>query len=342
MRTFIPILFLLFLCNNLLAQNPDTVFLSNTHVVIGEIQSMEYGVLTIETEYSEDDFTIDWEEVIGVNSSSEFIIMLRNKYRLKASLSMDAINPDYMIISSIEGARMFAQFKDIVYLKSSEDRFWDKLSFDIDGGYSFTRASNTTQFSVNGKANYTDTHFFINTYSSVIYNKVSEDTTTISTSRNNYGFTAQFFLKGSWFIIGNNDILQSEQQNLRLRTTGQIGLGKMLIRNNKVFVGVATGLASNTERFYNTDDKDQSYESLLQANINAYGYKDLRFSAQAQVYPSITVKKRIRANYTATLKYDLPLDFYIGLNTTLNYDNQPTEDATNFDFVFQSNVGWSF
>lgn len=326
----------------LLAQNPDTVFLSNTHVVIGEIQGMEYGVLTIETEYSENDFTIDWDDVVGVNSNSDFIIMLTNKYRLRATISMDAVNNEYLIISPLDGSRMFARFEDIVYLKSSDDKFWDRMKLDLDGGYSYTRASNTTQFSINGKGTYTDTRFYVNAYSSTIYNKVSEDTTTISTSRNNYGFSWQYFMKSSWFLIGTNDVLQSEQQNLKLRTTGQVGIGKMLIRNNKIFLGIAVGTASNTERFNNSDDKDQSYETFLQADINAYGYKDIRFSTKIQLYPSLTVKDRFRGIFSADIKYDLPLDFYIGISSSLNYDNQPTEEATKYDFVFQSNIGWSF
>ena len=40
------------------------------------------------------------------------------------------------------------------------------------------------------------------------------------------------------------------------------------------------------------------------------------------------------------LKYDLPLDFYIRLGYTLNYDNKPVEGATESDYVLQTSFGW--
>jgi hypothetical protein len=41
-------------------------------------------------------------------------------------------------------------------------------------------------------------------------------------------------------------------------------------------------------------------------------------------------------------KYDLPLDFYIRLGLTLNYDNQPVEGAGETDYVFQTSFGWEW
>ena len=61
---------------------------------------------------------------------------------------------------------------------------------------------------------------------------------------------------------------------------------------------------------------------------------------EASVFKSITEGGRTRADYKLDLKYDLPLDFYIGLGFTLNYDNQPVEGASESDYVFQTSFGW--
>lgn len=333
---------LFFSIHQLHAHNRDTVVMSNQHVVIGEIKGMEFGVLTMETEYSDDDFAIEWEQVVGIRSPSEFIVMLTNKYRIEATLSMDKYNPEYLIISQVSGSRMFAKFKDVVYLKSSDENFWDRLTLDINGGYNYTRASNTSQLSINGKATYTSTRISSDLYASSLSNRVTQDTTEISTVRNNYGTTWKVFLKKSWYIYSSGDFLQSEEQNLKLRTTAQVGYGRMLVRNNIMYFGTSSGFALNTERFENSDKPGQSFEAFILGEANVYGIKDFRFEAKVQFYPSLTVKNRYRGIYTLDTRYDLPLDFYVGINATINYDNQPSEDAHKYDSVFQSVVGWTF
>ena len=40
--------------------------------------------------------------------------------------------------------------------------------------------------------------------------------------------------------------------------------------------------------------------------------------------------------------YDLPVDFYIKVGFTLNYDNQPADDASEVDCLFQAGIGWKW
>ena len=59
-------------------------------------------------------------------------------------------------------------------------------------------------------------------------------------------------------------------------------------------------------------------------------------------YPGITEKGRWRIDGNLNIKYDLPLDFYIKLGGSLNYDNRPPEDASELDYVIQAGVGWEW
>ena len=71
--------------------------------------------------------------------------------------------------------------------------------------------------------------------------------------------------------------------------------------------------------------------------------QDCQLSATGiDFYSSLSEKKRIRTDYDITLKYDLPLDFYIKLGFTLNYDNQPAIAGNKHDYIFTSGFGWEF
>jgi len=42
------------------------------------------------------------------------------------------------------------------------------------------------------------------------------------------------------------------------------------------------------------------------------------------------------------MKYDLPLDLYIRLGYSLNFDNKPVEGTNNVDYVFTTGFGWEW
>ena len=47
---------------NLQAQN-DTIYFSASNMIVGEVKDMSRGVLTVETDYSDSDFKIEWQKV---------------------------------------------------------------------------------------------------------------------------------------------------------------------------------------------------------------------------------------------------------------------------------------
>jgi hypothetical protein len=69
---------------------------------------------------------------------------------------------------------------------------------------------------------------------------------------------------------------------------------------------------------------------------------DLNLLTNATVYPGITESGRWRVDYKIDVKYDLPLDFYVKLSFSANYDNQPVEGASKTDYVFVTGFGWEW
>ena len=85
-----------------------------------------------------------------------------------------------------------------------------------------------------------------------------------------------------------------------------------------------------------------SAEAFAGLEINMYDIGDLSLLSSLVVYPSFTDEGRIRSDFMFDLKYDFPLDLYIKLGYTFNYDNQPAEGASDTDYLFQTTVGWDF
>jgi len=76
--------------------------------------------------------------------------------------------------------------------------------------------------------------------------------------------------------------------------------------------------------------------------FDAFNIGDFSFRAKMAVYPSFDNPGRIRFNGDVSLKYDLPLDFYIKFNYTHNFDSKPIINIPQNDFVIQTNIGWEW
>jgi hypothetical protein len=76
-KTFITLLrtslipFLIFFSLASYAQH-DSLVLKNGNVIVGEIKSLDKGVVTIETDYSKSDFTIEWSGIKKFIQSPRF------------------------------------------------------------------------------------------------------------------------------------------------------------------------------------------------------------------------------------------------------------------------------
>jgi len=68
----------------------------------------------------------------------------------------------------------------------------------------------------------------------------------------------------------------------------------------------------------------------------------LVFLTKLSYYPSFTEKNRNRVNFFVDVKYDFPLEFFLKLGYTLNYESKPPNAVVNQDYVFQTTLGWEF
>ena len=127
------------------ATDVDTLVFANGNTILGEIQSMERGVLKIETDYSDSDFQIEWTEVVRIETATHFEISLSDtdrRYYGWLSSSADS----QVTILTLDGRRVETSIANIVYLGSFESGFWERVFASIDVGFSLTKAQNLRQF----------------------------------------------------------------------------------------------------------------------------------------------------------------------------------------------------
>lgn len=318
----------------------DSLVFTNGNYITGEIKSMSNGVLVIETDYSDADFTIEWEQISVLFSEQNFFFTLVNGDIVLGKLASDVISSNELTVITEEKGIVKISLNDITDIKTFDDKFLDRINASISLGYSFTKANNLNQFSLTSNLGYT-----AKTWRSFFNLNVIESTQDngANTSRLDGNIGVDYFLPRSYFIQTKYTFLSNDEQQLNLRSVASIGWGKHLVKTNKLFWSFGGGIAFNNEDFIPTDQPDRnSSEVFVATEFNVFNAEDLSLLTNIMAYPSLTEKGRLRSDFKFDAKYDLPLDFYVGAGVTVNYDNQPIEGASEIDYVFQTTFGWSW
>jgi len=318
----------------LLAQT-DSLILKNGNVIVGEIKSLNNGVLTIETGYSKKDFTIEWSGVKEIFSKSLFLITLTDGRRFNGTVNTTGEDKKLTIVEN--GKETATSVDEVVFLKGLKADFWSRMSAHVDLGISFSKANNLQQIIMNSALSY-----LANKWQGDVYydmTKSSQDSIS-TTKRIDGGLGAKYFLQHDWFLSASLSFLSNTEQALDLRTTGKLGGGKFLKHTNKTYWNVAGGLSFNNESFTNETESRSSLEAFIGSELNLFDIGDLNLLTSVWVYPSLTESGRWRTDFQFDAKYDLPRDFYIKANLTLNYDSKPAKVGAETDYVLGFTFGW--
>jgi hypothetical protein len=319
----------------------DTLIMVSGEILLGEIKLYDNGIVTIETGYSDSDFKVEGDKVEQISTFHKYVILTAQGKRYYGSLASDKDNPSIVLINDAEKGRSKEQLKDILFLKKIDQTFWSRLDFLISIGYTLTKANNNQQFSGNLNTGYTSSKFRTDLSISAIRTFQEDEEYTSRTSRTDAGLGFLFFVVKDWFAVARTDLLQSSEQQLNLRAITKGGIGNFVLKTNRMNLGLAGGAAWNYENYSGLTANDKnSAEAFAALEYNIFDIGDLDLLTKLVAYPSLTERKRFRTDFSFNMKYEFKRDFFINLGLDVNYDNQPAEGSSPFDYVFQTTFGW--
>jgi hypothetical protein len=336
MMKFILFLLSILFISSAWAQTDSLIFTGGI-VIIGEIKNLNRGVIVIETDYSDNDFKIEWSKVQEIYGTAEYIISLAGGERMTSTISTHPSDSSKVVLYQ-EGVELNINISDVVYIKPVEEGFLQKLSASIDLGFTLTKANNLKQFSLRSNIGYLTNKWSADASLDAVR---SAQDSIASTKRTDASVGFNYFLPKSWFALVYINFLQNDEQKLKLRSTPKVGIGNYLIQTNSIYWGVYAGADWNNENYTDPAIPNRSNaEANIGTELNLFDMGDLSLLTTLSAYKSISQGNRIRADFKFDIKYDLPLDFYIKLGYTHNYDSQPVEGASENDYVFQTTFGW--
>jgi len=338
MKKYLFFVIVLFGASFVFSQN-DSLILNNGDVIIGEIKNMERGVVIIETDYSDSDFKIEWDGIKEMHTITSFLINTSDGERFNGIIESSG---DKMVTITLDdGGTKQIPFTDIVYLKSVDKGFWDKIDAFIDVGFDMQKENNQMTLSARSGVEYMAPIWSLGlTFNS---NFTKRDDVEEPSDRKDGGLLAKFFLPKSFYVPVGVTYLKSSELNLESRWTPSAGVGYYIFRTNRLYWGVDAGVAYNAESYIPDSIPDlQSFEGFFGTDLNLFDIGDFSLSTTARAFPSFTESGRWRFDFNLDTKYDLPLEFYIKIGFTMNYDNQPVTVGSEMDYTLHTGVGWEW
>ena len=330
--------------DSLAAVNPNAefedsiVFKSGDHIV-GKVKQMERGILKVKTRYSKSDFQIKWLEVEEFYSDQKFTIYTNSGLEIFGILEMDKDDNRYAYITQDNGLKRPIILTDIIFIKRIDKKFWDRIKANIDAGYTWTKANNQHQISIQGGLNFYGKNIGFGANTNIVR---SIQDSAAQTKRTEGAFSFQVYMPMDFFYFLNNGLLSNTEQLIQLRSGSSTGFGYYLVNNNMMKGDISVGATWNNESFTNDTIQYNSLEGYISLRYEIFNLGDLNIETYVNTMPSITDLGRIRVDFKTYARYKFPFDLYIGASFTLNYDNRPTQDASKVDYVLQTSIGWTW
>ena len=198
----------------------DSLVLKNGNVIVGELKSLDKGVVTIETGYSKSDFTIEWSGIKEIYLRSMFLITLKDGTRINGKFQSVAGGEKINIIDG-EGKQIETTHDDIVYLKGLKLLdFWSRVHASIDMGLSISKANNLKQYSMRSAVSYLADKWLVDLY----YDDTRSSQDSIVDTKRTEAGASYITSSQNWYAVGSISTLSNTEQALKLRLTSKAGV----------------------------------------------------------------------------------------------------------------------
>jgi hypothetical protein len=323
----------------------DRIVMTNGDRMVGEIKKLVQGQLSFKPDYVLNQIQLDWTKVQELESQDAFQVQLANGQRFTGAITRAADGS--LTVTAAGGATLVKTvWSDVIALLPIETSFWTQLTGNLNSGFSYTSGNSQTQFSASGAVEYVADRYAFDLTASSTFSGQSGGT---STTRNTADLLNQFTLRPKWFTVALLDLLNSEQQQLDLRTTLGGGIGRWIVRTDRTALTGFAGLVYTHERYSTPPDPSQpgsqitdNIEGILGTQFSLFRFKTTNIQSHFMVYPSLTTFGRVRLSYAPTLNLEIARNLYWSFTLYENYDSQPPVNANKNDFGVTNSFGWKF
>jgi putative salt-induced outer membrane protein YdiY len=318
----------------------DVVVAFNGDRLTGEIKSLSYGRLALETDYM-GTVQIEWPDVVRVESPQEFLVEDTDGNLHYGRIDRDPESGFLVVTGGGEGHRV--GMAQVARLSQSEDRLLDRVHGSFSLGFDYTKSSDITVLSGNFNTNYRGPH---SSWSLGVDMNSTRDPEQGTIDRDAIKYSYRWLQPGARFWAGLTSLERNEETGIEARLLVGGGYGRYFLQtaSNEIAALVGVGAAKEWATGADGDDRT-SLEGILGAEWRIFDFASPKtnLTAKAVLYPSLTESGRYRTDASLSLRREIVSDFYLDLSFYQAYDSDPPDVAAEkTDYGVITSLGYSF
>jgi hypothetical protein len=299
----------------------DIIQFTNGDRITCEIIKLEKGYLYVKLEYADGTVAMDWSKITHVESPQNFVVADKAGKRYTGALQSAAEGnaseqPEELKVQVTgSSTSQVTAGKEVVTIDRTDKSFWQNLHGGLDAGLNYTKQQNRTQYNFQSNAIFQRTKWSANAN----YQSSFSGGGDLSNLRNDLQLNGVRQLRSPRnFYMGLAEFLQSNEQQLNLRTTFGGAIGHVFSHTNNSFVAAYAGADWNREQYSSeatVGSTGNSAEAIVGTQLNFFRFKTTNILADARVYPSLTDLGRVRFDLNTSVKLRVAKDRTGGLAT---------------------------
>ncbi len=321
------------------AEKTDEVELLNGNVVTGEVKSLEFGALRYSTD-SMGTVTIDWEDVVSVESKQDLQIELADGTRYFGELLAPTDRFLVRIRTAIREEEVPAQRVVRITPIEVSDSFIERLDGSFSFGFQAQKSSSVSTLNVAADVSYRAREYLVGLrLASAITDQPSEPTT----ARQNLSTNYQRFRPNRWFTDWFTSLEQNDELGIVSRLSVGGAMGRYVIQTNQNQLSLTAGLQGARSIFKSDESETTEAEGRIELR---YLHRNLSpessFNFTALVFPLLEDLSQFRAESDLSLRREIVEDLFLEVGVGFSYISNPTTGAANSDYTATTSIGYSF
>jgi hypothetical protein len=326
----------------------DLIQFTNGDRITCEIIKLEKGYLYVKLEYADGTVAMDWSKIARIESPQSFVLADKSGTRYTGSLrpvttseTSQGTEETKVEVVGLSTSSVVSS-KEVVHIDRTDTSFWQNLHGGLDAGFNFAKQESRTQYNFQANALFQRTKWS----ASADYQSSFSGGGGVSNLRNDLKMNTTRQLRTHRnFYMGLAEFLQSNEQQLNLRTTLGGSVGHLFSNTNNSFIAGFGGVVWNREHYSSEATVGQtgdSAEGVLGTQLNFFRFKTTNILANASFYPSITDPGRVRFDLNTSVKLRIAKDLYWNFGYYLDVDSRPPQNLPKTDYGSTSGLGWTF
>lgn len=321
------------------AQEKDTIVLRRGQIFIGEVKKAQLGEITID----DDDMRL-----LGVKLYKIRLLTTSRNFRIETNDKLiyigtikSSIKDGWVNIILDNGDTVTCEITNLSMLIPLEQEFFTRLNGNFSAGFSYTKSSSIGQVNLGSTMQYA-TRLFQYKLSLSMYGSL--DSSKYSRDKEEGSLLTTYSLTPAWFLFGGFAYDRNLELSIARRYQESVGGGNKLFLRRQWQLLALSGIAFNQEKSTSGISSGLLVEIPVALVFDFFKYQPhkIEISSSHYAFFSLSQKGRIRLTSSTRFSWELISNFYLDFNPYMNFDNQPPEGTSNFDYGLVFSLSFKF